>query len=75
MNASSAEQSLHNGDPAGALAQLQEVVPARPSDSKLRIFLFQLLALTGQWERALNQLNVAAELDPAAAERRPTLVS
>src|SRR5687768_4231674 len=66
MNASSAEQSLHNGDPAGALAQLQEVVRARPSDSKLRIFLFQLLALTGQWERALNQLNVAAELDPAA---------
>jgi type VI secretion system protein ImpE len=66
MNASDAEQSLRNGDPAGALAQLQEVVRARPSDSKLRIFLFQLLALTGQWERALNQLNVAAELDPAA---------
>jgi type VI secretion system protein ImpE len=42
------------------------VVRARPSDSKLRIFLFQLLALLGQWERALNQLNVAAELDPAA---------
>jgi type VI secretion system protein ImpE len=66
MDASAAEQSLRNGDPAGALAQLQQSVRAHPSDSKLRIFLFQLLALAGQWERALNQLNVAAELDPAA---------
>jgi type VI secretion system protein ImpE len=66
MNASAAEQSLRNGDPAGALAQLQEAIRARPSDSKLRIFLFQLLALMGQWERALNQLNVAAELDSTA---------
>jgi type VI secretion system protein ImpE len=32
----------------------------------LRVFLFQLLCVVGQWERALNQLNVVAELDPAA---------
>ena len=29
----------------------------------LRVFLFQLLSVLGQWERALNQLNVAADLD------------
>jgi len=63
---STAEQSLHDGDPAAALRLLQEQVKARPADAKLRVFLFQLLAVLGQWERALNQLNVAATLDPGA---------
>ena len=61
-----AELSLKNGDPAAALAQLQEQVRAKPADAKLRIFLFQLLCVHGQWQRALNQLKVASELDPAA---------
>jgi type VI secretion system protein ImpE len=61
-----AEQSLKGGDPVAALAQLQEQVRARPADPKLRIFLFQLLCVLGQWERALNQLNVASSLDPGA---------
>lgn len=61
-----AEQSLKDGDPNAALRFLQEEVKAKPADAKLRTFLFQLLAVTGQWDRALNQLNVAAELDPAA---------
>lgn len=64
--ASTAEQSLRDGDPAAALALLQEQVRAHPADAKLRVFLFQLLCVLGQWERALNQLNVAAELDPSA---------
>lgn len=61
-----AEQSLKVGDPAAALAQLQEQVRAKPADAKLRIFLFQLLCVVGQWERALNQLDVASGLDPEA---------
>jgi type VI secretion system protein ImpE len=61
--ADAAEQSLKAGDPAGALAQLQEQVRARPADPKLRVFLFQLLCVLGQWERALTQLKVASELD------------
>ena len=61
-----AEQSLKGGDPVAALAQLQEQVRARPADPKLRIFLFQLLCVVGQWERALNQLSVASNLDPEA---------
>lgn len=64
--AAAAEQSLKDGDPAAALAHLQEQVKARPADPKLRVFLFQLLCVVGQWERALNQLKVASELDPAA---------
>ena len=61
-----AEQSLKGGDPLAALAQLQEQVRTKPADFKLRIFLFQLLCVLGQWERALNQLNVASNLDPSA---------
>jgi type VI secretion system protein ImpE len=64
--ASVAELSLKGGDPAAALAHLQEQVRAKPSDFKLRIFLFQLLCVLGQWERALNQLDVASNLDPTA---------
>ena len=61
-----AERSLQAGDLETALKQLQEQVRTQPADAKLRIFLFQMLAAIGQWERALNQLNVAAELDPGA---------
>jgi type VI secretion system protein ImpE len=64
--AEAAELSLKAGDPAGALAHLQEQVRAQPSDAKLRVFLFQLLCVLGQWERALSQLNVASTLDPGA---------
>jgi type VI secretion system protein ImpE len=59
-----AEWSLKGGDPHAALARLQEEVRARPSDTKLRVFLFQLLCVVGEWERALNQLDVVSGLDP-----------
>ena len=63
--ADAAEQSLKAGDPVAALVHLQDQVRARPADAKLRVFLFQLLCVLGQWERALTQLKVASELDPA----------
>lgn len=62
----SAEQCLRDGDPAGALGHLQEQVRAWPADPKLRIFMFQLLCVLGQWDRALKQLDIAASLDPGA---------
>jgi type VI secretion system protein ImpE len=62
----SAEQALRHGDPATALELLKNEVREHPADPKLRIFLFQLMAVMGEWERAMNQLAVAAELDPAA---------
>ena len=58
-----AEQSLRDGDPAAALRLLQEQVRAQPANAKLRTFLFQLLSVHGQWERATAQLDVAASLD------------
>lgn len=48
------------------LADLQARVRQAPGDARLRTFLFQLLAVTGQWDRALTQLGVAGELDPGA---------
>ena len=65
-DAHEAEHSLRNGDPARALQLLQESVRLNPGDAKLRIFLFQLLLVLGQWERAQVQLGVAAELDASA---------
>ena len=62
-NPSPAEQALKDGDALRALKLLTEQVRAHPQDAKLRVFLFQLLCVLGQWERALNQLNVALELD------------
>jgi type VI secretion system protein ImpE len=58
-----AEQALKEGDALRALKLLTDQVRSHPQDAKLRVFLFQLLCVLGQWERALNQLNVAQELD------------
>jgi len=61
--AGAAELALKQGDALQALKLLTEQVRGRPQDARLRVFLFQLLAVLGQWERALNQLQVALELD------------
>jgi len=61
-----AELLIHAGDPKGALEALQEQVKKNPTDPKLRIFLFQLLAVNGQWKRAQTQLELAGQLDPEA---------
>ncbi|MEZ4649552.1 MAG: type VI secretion system accessory protein TagJ [Candidatus Eisenbacteria bacterium] len=58
-----AEQSLREGRVEDALSQLQEQVRNDPARSDLRVFLFQLLSVMGQWDRALNQLTVAGEMD------------
>jgi type VI secretion system protein ImpE len=60
-----AEQSISQGTPQDALASLQDQVRKDPSNAKLRVFLFQLLTVMGQWERAQTQLKVCSELDPA----------
>lgn len=59
----SPEQLLAAGDPQGALKALQQKVRANAADVRLRTFLFQLLAVLGQWQRAADQLKVCGELD------------
>jgi type VI secretion system protein ImpE len=61
-----AEDRFRLGDLQGCLKELQNEVRRRPADAKLRTFLAQLLILTGDWDRALNQLTVMGELDAGA---------
>lgn len=61
-----ARQLVAQGRPAEALARVQADVRGDPSNAKHRVFLFQLLCLSGQWERAMTQLNVLADIDPGA---------
>ena len=59
-----AERCIRDGKPREALAILQEQVRREPANPKLRTFLFQLLCVLGEWERALRQLEVVGEMDP-----------
>jgi len=60
-----AQELVREGRLGDALGALQAAVRQDATDVRLRIFLFQLLAVMGQWSRALTQLNVAGELDAA----------
>lgn len=59
----SAQDSLAEGNLDEALERLQDQVRKEPANVKHRIFLFQLLAVLGRWDRALTQLNVTGEMD------------
>ncbi|GAA0404441.1 type VI secretion system accessory protein TagJ [Cocleimonas flava] len=61
-----AEQFIRDGSLDEALHLLQEEIRGNPADSKLRIFLFQLLAVLGQWDRAAKQLDVISKMDDGA---------
>jgi type VI secretion system protein ImpE len=60
-----ADECLRDGNLDDTLHQLEEDVRKNPARVEYRVFLFQLLAVMGQWDRALNQLNVAGEMDAA----------
>ncbi len=61
-----ADALLRAGDLAGARSALVEVVRSRPSDARARMFLFQLLAVAGEWDKARKQLQSLAQLSPEA---------
>jgi len=61
--AMSAEELVQAGEVEAALSELQQKVRTQPADSELRIFLFQLMIILGQWKRALTQLEVIHDLD------------
>jgi len=74
-----ADELIRAGKLDEALASLKEAVRNDPAEAPLRVFLFQLLAVLGDWEGALAQLNVLAELNAdcmlLAQMYRPALIS
>lgn len=55
---SQARELFKAGDLTGAVEELTREVKANPGDTSLRTFLFELLCLTGDWDRAEKQLDV-----------------
>ena len=67
-----AEDLLKAGDLDGALAALQDAVRKDAANPQLRIFLFQLLCVRGEWKRAIAQLKLSAEMDDEATAMAQT---
>ena len=65
-----AEQHLRDGNLTEALEQLQQEVRQDPANAQYRVFLFQLLSMFGDWDRAMTQLNVCGDLDAGPAHPR-----
>lgn len=60
------EQALKDGRLADALAGVEKIIRAQPAEVKHRIFLFQLLSVMSEWQRAGKQLDVIRKLDDSA---------
>ncbi len=58
--------ALRSGDLAAAMDGAKQDVRKAPRDPRMRTFLFQLFCVTGEWDRALTQLQVVRDLDPKA---------
>lgn len=61
----SADDLLREGKLEAAKSALQETVRREPAVAKHRVFLFQVLALLGDWKRAMTQLEVLRDMDPS----------
>ena len=61
-----ADQLLREGDLPGARARLVDTVRADPGNPGARMFLFSLLAIGGEWDKARAQLNALAGISPEA---------
>jgi len=57
-----AKQLFDNGDLQGAIGQLTADVKSNPLDLRNRIFLFELLCFTGNFQRAERQLDAVAQV-------------
>lgn len=62
-----AESLLKAGRLDEALQALTAQVRGNPADAAARVFLFQLLAVGGQWERAETQLQASQQMDASNA--------
>src|SRR4051812_44308401 len=59
------EELLKQGKLDDCLTAVEKQIRANPADPKLRVLLFQVLAVMGQWDRAQTQLQVAAGMNQA----------
>jgi type VI secretion system protein ImpE len=57
-----AKQLFDSGQLQAAISQLTADVKASPRDLRRRIFLFELLSFTGDWQRAERQLDAVAQV-------------
>jgi len=62
-----ADRLLQSGDLDGARRVLIEAARTSPGDAPTRLFLFQLMAVAGEWAKAKSQLSTLAQLSPEAA--------
>ena len=58
------EECIRAGNLEEAMASLKDAIRKNPADGKLRVFLFQLLCVNGDWDKALTQLNLVADISP-----------
>lgn len=62
----SVQDTFREGDIDKALSDLKQQVRQDPSNPKLRIFLFQLFCIQGNWQSAVTQLDVIKDMDAGA---------
>ena len=55
-----------SADPLAHFDELRRMIQKQPQRSDLRIFLFQLYCVQGEWIKAGTQLDVLLELDPSS---------
>jgi len=55
---------IASGNLEAALQQVKQSIRNTPADPSLRSLLFQIYAITGNWEGAATQLNVLSDLGP-----------
>jgi type VI secretion system protein ImpE len=61
-----AKELIMAGRLSEARAQLTEEVKAAPSDARKRTLLFQVLAFSGEWDKAERHLDMIVSLNPGA---------
>jgi type VI secretion system protein ImpE len=61
-----ADDLLRSADLEGARAELIDTVKRAPGDPGARMYLWQLMALSGEWDKALSHLRILAQLSGEA---------
>lgn len=56
-----------SADPLGHFDELRKMIQKQPQRSDLRVFLFQVYCVQGEWTKAATQLDVLLELDPSSS--------